>query len=322
MTTTVEPALAEAISNHHRRFSPRYQGFLSDHGPMLALARVGLGAPAADAAAGLAAYQQRLERLSEAPPAYQDHLEAMLVALGDLGVRALLARELPGLVSGWARDAYHPLIRTAYGYAFGIDTEVAAGLAYLKLCGADPELERLARLGTVQGDSPAAFAAMSTCASRAATGRTFSDRLAAVIASDEFQAHVLTADAGDSGSAESLRSLCRRALAVFAATHDFFALHLVTGTHAFRILHEFAGPQRDSLLALGSLAGFAAAGAPQHALLPERLPPTPGRDDWLTLAGAGEHGAKIAWTACDQDRYWHDTAYTAAARAYLEHTDR
>lgn len=134
MTTAadLDVDLLAALRTHHARYSPFYQGSLSDHGPMGALALHGLGKPEPE-------------------------------------VRAWL-------------DDYHPLIRLAYGYQFQIPEEITAGLACMKWCGRDEPLETY-----------------------------------------------------------------------------FFALHLVTGSHAFRVLYPFAGELRDEIFTLGILAGYASS---------------------------------------------------------------
>ncbi len=311
MTAAVEAPLGPLLRHHHARFSPRYGGYLSDHGPMAVLALLGLGADPDRAAGYLQRYRRRLEPMEEAAPAYRQHLAHMLEAVREVGAEALLARELPGLVSGWAKDAYHPLIRTAYGYEFGIAEEVAAGLAYLKWCGPDPALEaRARRAAPVEaGALPDAFAAMQRCAARISPEKNFTACLREVIDHPAFaQAAVPSRDA--------LRLLSRESLHVFASTHDFFALHLVTGSHAFRVLYPFAGEQRDAILTLGLLAGYAAAGAPPYTP-PARAFATNPPADWLALAGDDEHAITLAYSARSQGRCFHDPTFEAAAIGYL-----
>ena len=46
-----------------------------------------------------------------------------------------------------------------------------------------------------------------------------------------------------------LERISRSCLEVFHATHEFFALHLVTGSHAFRVCSPWVGPHAERLLA-------------------------------------------------------------------------
>lgn len=65
---------------------------------------------------------------------------------------------------------------------------------------------------------------------------------------------------------DTLRAVTRVALDIFASTHDFFALHLVPGAHAYRILFEYAGADRNQLFLLGIAAGYLAVNAPAFLL--------------------------------------------------------
>ena len=104
-TTADDGALKARLAAHHRTFGPVYGGYLSDHGPMAALAYHGLGASPDLALAYLEHYQQSLEPLADADEGYLSDLKALEHACLTEGVEAVLARELPGLVSGWAGGA-------------------------------------------------------------------------------------------------------------------------------------------------------------------------------------------------------------------------
>jgi hypothetical protein len=115
---------------------------------------------------------------------------------------------------------------------------------------------------------------------------------------------------------------------VFAATHNFFALHLVTGGHAFRLVAPYAGPHADALFNLGVVAGYAAVGAPPFHTAPLTGPalsdPDPTTQNALTpsvllaLCRDDEHDYKLAYSAWRQAAHWHDPAYLDVARAYLK----
>lgn len=312
MTTDVDPALKDRVARHHTRFSPHYAGFLSDHGPMAALALCALGADGPTACAWLDNYSERLLPRQAAPAGYLHHLERTLAEIAGRGPDAVLADELPALISGWARDAYHPLIRTAYGVEFGIDEEVAAGLAYLRWCGRDETVEEQARRAERIPDAGAAFARMRPCATSVSPDRNFNRCLAHVIGHPGFETAVVPA-------ATPFASVAKQALDVFATTHGFFALHLVTGSHAYSVLYPYAGELRDPIFALGILAGYAAVGAPEYA----RAPTAEDADgDWLSLVGVGhpgadEHDLKIAHSAEQLSARLNEPAFTAAALRYL-----
>ena len=321
--------LKRRLEQHHEQFSPIYQGYLSDHGPMATLALIGLGASAEVAGAFLDQYQKRLEPLSRAAPEYREKLSDLRQDIAQFGTGALLHRELPALISGWPRDAYHPLIRIAFGYEFDIPQEVAAGLAYLRWRGADPKLIRLAeqmpqsgsedRAGRADREEPfdadRAFRAMSGCATTVTPQRNFNACLTSVTTHLNFSAAA-------SATLVQSRTLSRQALAVFDATHDFFALHLVTGAHAYRMLSQFAGELQQPIFTLGLLAGYAAIGAPEYQSPDKqpasvRLPVSRPSIGWLELIGEDEHRIKLAYSAMRQTEYWSDPAYALTARRYL-----
>ena len=56
--------LARSIDGHHRRFSPIYGGYLSDHGPMGALALSGLGRAPEEVLRWHARYCERLDGIA------------------------------------------------------------------------------------------------------------------------------------------------------------------------------------------------------------------------------------------------------------------
>ena len=101
---------------------------------MGALALSGLGRAPEEVLRWHARYCERLDDIASAPGRYRSALEEVEHDLERQGSEAVLAERLPKLISGWARSAYHPLIRLAYGYAFQIQAEIAAGLAYLTWC--------------------------------------------------------------------------------------------------------------------------------------------------------------------------------------------
>ncbi|MFV2090643.1 MAG: questin oxidase family protein [Pseudomonadales bacterium] len=300
--------LHAAVTSHSATFSPLYAGYLSDHGPMAALALYGLTEDANQATAYLTDYQQRLHPLDTAPDAYRVHLSNYRDAVSERGARAVLADKLPDLVSGWVKDAYHPLIRIAYGCEFAVDAEVAAGLAYLHWCGPDPIMQSLGESAIVNGSINALFTQMADCAVGISPTRNFNQCLEMVLAQPAFKTAAASVP-------DQLRTFSVTALQVFASTHNFFALHLVTGAHAFRVLQPFTGAHGDLLFGLGLLAGYAAVGAPDYddrAAIETTVP-----SDWLPAIGTDEHDIKLAYSASRQAQYFSDSRYVAAAIGYL-----
>lgn len=308
-------ALRRALTEHSDRFSPLYQGHLSDHGPMGALALHGLGRREDDVLDWYQGYCRKLDDVDLSPPGYLSLKREMAEALAATSADALLARLLPDLISGWARHAYHPLIRLAYAYQFAVDAEIAAALAYLKWCGPDPQMTALAAHAPGTDEVAAAFASLSPSATRVGPGRSFDDCLKEVLSGPGLASAAVNPP-------EALRVVSRTALGVFDGTHNFFALHLVTGAHAFRVLYPFAGPQRDAIFSLGVLAGYAAVGAPAFPPLESsNASPQDGAElaDALgtDLTGKDDHDIKLAYSASSQARHFADGAYLEVALRYL-----
>jgi hypothetical protein len=111
-------------------------------------------------------------------------------------------------------------------------------------------------------------------------------------------------------------------LDVFAATHNFFALHLVTASHAFRILYDHAGPHADATFNLGLAAGYAAVGAPefesrQTPACQAEIPDQIAQESLLSLCADDEHDYKLAYSATRQAEFFNDARYLDVARTYL-----
>ena len=221
------------------------------------------------------------------------------------GAAAALHRYLPELISAWVKDAYHALIRLGYGIEFDVAAEISAGLAYLAAMGPDPALAHAARATST--DDPL-VAVRAVYEPRFGAG-AFAQRYNAVL------------DSGALASClpeptDAVRRAARTCLDVFDSTWGFFALHLVTSSHAMRLCAPFAGPDAERLTWAGVLAGYLCIGAP------------PPRDDGAPRVAAPdlavrdpEHLVKLAWSARSQSRAFGDPAFVQVASRYLDGTD-
>lgn len=304
--------IRDNVRSHHNRFDILYgtQDF-SDHGPMAASALLGLGATDARVDAYLEQYRKRLRPFDAAPPAYRRLLDVYLRHIATEGAEAVLAAVLPEFISGWARHAFHPAIRLAYGFEFQFDEEIAAGLAYLHFCGPDPAVDALASTAVRSDTSPCQlFGSMRQFA--VADAPTFDSGLNTVLQSPDLGGCAVVLE-------DNLDRMTREALDVFASTHDFFALHLLTGAYAFRLLQPFAGPNASALLNLGLLLSYAAIGAPEygpaHVQFQQSIDARP--PDWIALAGEDEHHIKIAYSASQLTALQQDDSFARVAMDYL-----
>ncbi|MDH4392993.1 MAG: questin oxidase family protein [Aquabacterium sp.] len=238
------------------RFGPEYGEGLASHLPMGLVALRALGAdsqrmqafawtesahllPAPPPQAWTAGdpWPDRLGDIA-AWPAYVDLFGQWLAAEGAADV---LAQVLPQLMPGCAAAAFHGPIRTAAALRAGHAGELAAGLAYWAVrhqrlgalpaqagTVADP-LVLLRRLQAVPSTRPLIAQGMADAASHPAL-RAAVPRLAI--------------------GPDTLAQLSRLAAQAYAGSGNFTALHMVTASHAMRLLLPFveAGPAADAAL--------------------------------------------------------------------------
>ena len=222
------------------------------------------------------------------------------------GARALLAQVLPQLMSGCAAAAFHGLIRTAYAVQVGHLAELADGLAHWAALhlplgplpdGAMDQPDPLPLLRRLQaGDSDAPLIA-GRIADAARGGRV--NRVIAPLSID----------------AETPERLARAAAFAYAESGNFTALHLVTATHAMRVLARFVDEPE------AAWRWFWQAYA--HGVVAARLrpaAPVPLRDWGAIIAAArasdDEHVIKLVDSAREEERrYGGDDWRRAASRA-------
>lgn len=319
-------SLLALIEDHRASHAPHYPPSAhTDHGPMAYLAMHGLGLGQREIERFAAAYRQRLAPLP-APALtlrtddwheHVGHAESYSALLeffhGETRARgwhATVARYLPGLISGWVKDLFHPLIRLGYGIEFEVPSEIAAGLAYLAACGDDPRVALAARLPAVEARG-AAYLERLQLHQRPALLEgpgPFNQSYRQVV-----DTHPLERAGGSPGAVYA--ELGRACLEVFDATHDFFALHLVTASHAFRVCSPWAGPSGEGVFSVGISAAYLALGTPAFRLVARASAALP--LDRLAVS-EDEHDIKLAY-ACRASAHAHgDPTYEWVARRYLD----
>ena len=230
------------------------------------------------------------------------------------GATEIIGEVFPLVSGGIAAAAFHGLIRLAYGIEADHAGEIGAGLA--TLC------SRYADLGIPKHPSRAAeieeaLARISERLSGVAfAGEGIIGRMRAAVADPRFAAGF----ALPSIRPEFLSSFARIAIALYWQTGDFTVLHIVTATHAARVLFE-GYPQLASAEALTAFwkagcAAYASVGAP--ALSPASLP-TESLPWSRIFAGAvrsnDSHVIKLAYSChCESSRYANPLYQAAAAR--------
>jgi hypothetical protein len=319
-------ALLTLVEEHGASHAPHYPPSAhSDHGPMAYLAMHGLGLGQREIERFAAHYRQRLEPLPVPTSIlrgddWHEHVgcSGSYAALRPFferetrvrGWQATLARYLPSLISGWVVDLFHPLIRLGYGIEFEVQSEIAAGLAYLASAGDEPRLAVAARFPAAGAAGRAYLEGLPLPRSSVCPDcpDSFNRRYRQILQTTQFR---------PSGGAPAsvLAELGRACLEVFDSTHDFFALHLVTATHAFRVCSAWAGPSAEGIYSVGIALAYLALGAPAFRPVVRSSSEFP--SDRLASA-SDEHDLKLAY-ACRASAQAHgDPSYEWVAHRYLD----
>ncbi len=317
-------ALATLLREHAATFAPHYPpSDNSDHGPMAYLAMHGLGIGFDDIAIFADEYESRLApipppRTSVSDATWREHIGrrdsySALFAFFEReiearGWEATVSRYLPPLISGWVQDAFHPLIRLGYGIEFENAPEIAAGLAYMTITGDDPALARIAERRTSKLRGRAYLASLQAMRDSGFCRGPFNARYQRITTG---AADLIPAGASSERVFEDLSRAC---LEVFHATHDFFALHLVTSSHAFRVCAPWAGTDVAPLFSSGIASAYLAIGAPPFDPLTGVSASLP--TERLNNA-TDEHDVKLAYSCLVQSRKFDDPTYEWVATEYL-----
>jgi hypothetical protein len=323
--------LVDAL-NQSAAHAPEYGGGLSTQLSATLVALERLGADEARLSAFAAAYSPRLQpvppaqpwpagdpwpdRLGqyEAWPAYRALFTEWIV---QEGASDMLSQVLPQLMPGVSAAAFHGLIRTAYALRSGHLGELADALAYWAC--------RHQRLGAMHNPQAGTARAPATDDPVALLRELRPGRSRAELISDQIRdaaadgrvSRVAARLFVDEGTPERL---ARAAAFAYAHTGSFTALHLVTGTHAMRVVTRFVDEP------LTAWAWYWQAFA--HAVVAARLKPLPSAAlrPWATLvakarASNDEHLIKLVESCREEekayarrgDTLWREAASRAVA---------
>ena len=316
-----------------RGFSAEFPVDLANHGPMALIILARLGASNQRLREYFDAYRDANRLVPVPPAAAAIDRETWTLHLGDrsregdyraffgrevsrLGIRDAVNRYLPDLLPGVAGSALHPLMRLAYGILRADPAEVGTALGYWAACflplppstGAPPAT-----------DDPAEVlvrvAAMPGLRSLPAYDHLWHG-IRAVGADPDFAPAVDWLRIGPRTTSRAAAT----ALALFAGTMDFAALHAVTGCHWVRLVATVCA---DSLLLRHFWQAVAALvpaiGFPElpsaEALQQWREQPCP---DWPTIAAEAvrsddEHDISLVFSACEEERIYGDRLYRVVA---------
>lgn len=311
-----------------RRYDPFYgPRLLSDHLPMALTSLRRLGASDDQLECFRERYSARLE-----PPRFGDVVVEEDPWTGSRGAiarypglcrwftrelqrrgrDAVLHTWIPRLVPAAGVDAFHALIRTALGVESGVDEELACGLAYwvgswqpMPVDEGPRETGSAAEMFSRLRTDPE-FAQIAAC-----TGM-FGERLATLSALPGFRRLVRWR-----GPGVGLADLARESARIYLSCGHFFALHMVTGTHAVRLLSPWAGTpaQVADILWMSLAATYLIIGRPEYGAADVAGETLPARSDVLdaALRHDDEHIAKLACSALSE----YETLGLAEHRAIL-----
>jgi len=289
---------------------------LSDHLPMAVSALAAMGASDARLTTWAAAYAD-VQGLRPAGSDEAAGRERWYARIQRDGARATLERALETLADGIGAAAFHAPIRAAYAIERNDDVDLAIALESWEREFVALPVARTAKRVAV-ADALDALARAPLDRSPTGTG-LIAEGMRIVGKRDGFAAFVDAVPAAD-----ALDDLALAAAGAFAATGDFTALHLMTGTHAVRVLSRVVDGADAIMPAFWSAYGAAAivAGV-MPSLDPEALDPVRGEQaGWDALversvAHDDEHVIKATYTAWRLDNEIGDPVFATAAARFL-----
>jgi hypothetical protein len=323
----IRSSVLSTLLERNGELHPQYGGGLSNHVSMALLALSGLGARDEQ----LVAYAEVAMRKLEPIPSWEETVDRMswqtrlgqqrayrgyerffLDEITHHGRSDVLARTLPVFLPGLASAGFHCLIRTAYAARFECDEELARGLAYWASHYRDLGIQE-------PGTTTSAGAlelwqrvrSMESLTGKLASQGLIVDDLAEVAKRPGFDrvADVVTA------RGDVLAQIAEVALAAYGATRSFTALHMVTATHAYRVLEPFlpaAIAGRGRLWQMVT-AAYVSIGAPEIPEFPRRSAPP--WDEVLDRArrSPNEHVIKMVDTCREEESTFGDPRYRQVA---------
>jgi hypothetical protein len=310
---------------------------LTSHLPMALVAKVGLGAPPEELTRFAARYRRRLvvspdvsERLTRdswtrfigVPDAYADLAHYFDGEIDRDGIVATVRAHLEHLLDGLSGAAFHGVIRLAYALDVASPKRVGAGLAYWAANAAP-----LAPLGDATAITDDPMKLLQHLANMrdwhaVREAKTISEEMCRVASQDEFR-DVASLLAVDEATSQRLADV---ALALYATTDDFTALHGVTGLEAISKLRPYVDDverfDRASFQALA--AAYLTIGAPaiwSDDRLDEMTSSTsldPSAVESRAALSGDEHVAKIVFTSKRLHAQTQNPLYRAVAERAVQ----
>jgi hypothetical protein len=232
------------------------------------------------------------------------------------GARKTLPDALETLADGIGAAAFHSPIRAAYAIIRNDDLDLACALESWEREFVDLPVARTAeRVSAAQALHVLAHAPLDRSIPE---NRLIADGMRAAGKRDGFAGIVNTVP-----SVDAMGDLALAAAGAFAASGNFTALHLMTGTHAFRVLSNALGSPDELMPAFWSafVAATIVAGVVPSLDSDTLAPLRTQNDSWDTLLERAvrhddDHVIKATYTAWRLNDEIHDPVFATAATRY------
>lgn len=316
----------------NRRFNPTYsKRRLTNHLSMALIALEKMGASQIRLQEFFDEYSQNLELLipiAQLDPittqnwaehlgqsdSYHSYLLFFTHQLISAGITQTLKQYVPVLITGIATDAFHCVIRLAYAIEINDMHEIACSLAYFASAytilgertscepiSSDPEM-LLRRIRNIKN----------------LVGNQFQDnalinRFVKVTKIPEFS-HI---SGWLSISDSTVKHCAKAAIKLYATTKNFTALHIVTATHAFRVLLPYLSKANEILPHYWQAfcTAYISIGSPEITEFHiSDSPYMPWKDIFSEATKAtDDHTIKLIYSCYKEDQIYHDPLYNYVA---------
>lgn len=306
---TPSASLPAVLDELRRRFAPTYGDGLTNHLPMACIALDRLAADDARKRALVEALAAsgRFEAARPWPAA-----EVIAHEMRERGVDVVLRERLKRDLAGLAGAAFHGVIRLAYATMSKNLDEIAHGLAYVEDSSLVLEVPSTSTTNARTNEVSDLVDALRAARIDKPSGPNITTRIEQVARDARF----LDVAARLVVDNSTLRQVSGLGARWYLAADDFASLHVLTGSHAVRVLRPWTTDTRavDRALAIAALACFVASGSPARADARHR---DKAEDKELKLAALNnsedDHMAKLVVAAIDEEEAHEDAIYRIVA---------
>ncbi len=326
------------LIDSYRNYSVEYYMNYTNHLPMAATALIKMGAERERLMDFCAIYSRRLNgrvqssitisgenwKRNPGQHRYFDAYNRFFRSESDrMGVDTMLHTYLPELMDGIGSGAFHALIKLAYGIMNDDDTEKIEAMAYYAIC--------YLPLGYIQESTPDYAGPEDALLSvknntrwkdKTAEGRNIDEKIYRVISDPDFNRYLhVPGDAPVKYLAETA-PLMRN---IFINSFNFTSLHMVTGTHALRIVLPYI-KEEDRGKAVKQFwktaaAAYLSIGAPEVDLNKDK--DFTSQAEWEDIFSAAiksgdAHVIKLIFTCHEEEKEYNDPLYRYLAEREMK----